>query len=262
MHETTTKIREATSWLSEQLRPIAQAPPLPAMYAADPTVYARGNYEGAMQRLTDGPRRLLVGMNPGPHGMAQTGVPFGDVHNARIILRRGIQFKEGQPWVGHKIVSPLGAVILDAKGLDYQRGEVSGERLWGGLDQIFGGLERVYSRLCVINYCPLVFLGPTGRNVTPSELPKTGLYRGMITACDEHLRRVVAALGASVVIGIGNYSFDRCRVALASQYFRGQPMRILKVPHSSPRNPSAAVSWLSDATKIIHTADNLAHQVQ
>jgi len=71
MHETTTKILEATSWLSAQLRPIVQAPPLPAVYAADPTVYARGNYEAAMQRLADGPRRLLlVGMNPGPHGMA------------------------------------------------------------------------------------------------------------------------------------------------------------------------------------------------
>lgn len=258
MHETTTKILEATSWLSEQLRPIVQTPPLPAVYAADPTVYARVNYEGAMQRLTDGERRLLlVGMNPGPHGMAQTGVPFGDVQNARIILRRGIQFKEGQPWVGHKIVSPLGPVILDAKGLDYQRGEVSGERLWGGLDQIFGGLERAYSRLCVINYCPLVFLGPTGRNVTPSELPKTGLYRDMIAACDEHLRRVVNALGVRVVVGIGNYSYDRCRIALASA-----ALPVVKVPHPSPRNPSAAVSWLSDATKIIHDADTLAHQVQ
>jgi hypothetical protein len=107
MHETTTKILEATSWLSEQLRPIVQTPPLPAVYAADPTVYARANYEGAMQRLADGPRRLLlVGMNPGPHGMAQTGVPFGDVQNARIILRRGIQFKAGQSWGGHKIVAP------------------------------------------------------------------------------------------------------------------------------------------------------------
>lgn len=258
MHETTTKILEATSWLSEQLRPIVQAPPMPAMYAADPTVYARGNYEGAMQRFADGPRRLLlVGMNPGPHGMAQTGVPFGDVRNARIMLRREIQFKEGQPWCGHKIVAPDGAVILDAKGLDYQRGEVSGERLWGGLDQIFGGLERAYSRLCVINYCPLVFLGPTGRNVTPVELPKTGLYRDMIAACDEHLRRVVDALGVRVVVGIGNYSYDRCRIALARL-----SLTITKVPHPSPRNPSAAVSWLSDATKIIHTADNLAHQVQ
>jgi single-strand selective monofunctional uracil DNA glycosylase len=101
-----------------------------------------------------------------------------------------------------------------------------------------------------------VFLGPTGRNVTPSELPKTGLYRDMITACDEHLRRVVKALGARVVVGIGNYSFDRCRIALTNT------ATIVKVPHPSPRNPSAAVSWLSDATKIIHDADTLAHQVQ
>lgn len=86
---------------------------------------------------------------------------------------------------------------------------------------------------------------------------KTGLYRDMITACDEHLRRVVNALGVRVVVGIGNYSYDRCRIALASA-----ALPVVKVPHPSPRNPSAAVSWLSDATKIIHDADTLAHQVQ
>src|SRR5690625_2412586 len=67
--------------LSQQLRDeVNQLSWQTPSHVYNPLNYAWGNHLAYIQRfgVTTG-RVLMVGMNPGPWGMAQTGIPFGDV---------------------------------------------------------------------------------------------------------------------------------------------------------------------------------------
>ena len=59
----------------------------PLDYAQDPHIKFLKNY-------LVGPRRVLfVGLNPGPWGMCQTGIPFGDVGQCKNFLKvTGLKF--------------------------------------------------------------------------------------------------------------------------------------------------------------------------
>lgn len=268
--DTYTKVVAAADDLSVALRPVSEAaePIGRAAHVLDPTTYKRANYHAFLRLAASGPRELLVvGMNPGPHGMAQTGVPFGDVDTARRII--GADAPGGHPVVfdrEHK-------VLWACKGLDYGRVEESGRRLWGALETFFGGgdLDDTLARACVVNYCPLLFLDAGGRNVTPADLPKRSRVRSMIEdACDEHLRRVVAALAPRVVVTLGEYADTAALRALnatrgpgtghrgaaldvASGPTRhprgwardGGPVQVLRLDHPSPLRYRVASEWLS-----------------
>src|SRR5688572_32536315 len=98
-------------------------------------------------------------MNPGPFGMAQTGVPFGDVAMVRDWL--GIVAAVAKPRDEH----PKRPVL----GFECQRSEVSGARLWGWARARFGTPQRFFERFFVANYCPLAFMESSGANRTRSE---------------------------------------------------------------------------------------------
>ncbi|MEJ2040442.1 MAG: single-stranded DNA-binding protein, partial [Desulfosarcinaceae bacterium] len=52
----------------------------PVTHVYNPLRYARDRFAAYWERYGRPPKRILfVGMNPGPWGMVQTGVPFGDV---------------------------------------------------------------------------------------------------------------------------------------------------------------------------------------
>src|SRR5262245_9501569 len=134
----------------------------PVTHVYNPLVYARAPHEAYLRRYGGGRGRVvLVGMNPGPFGMAQTGVPFGDVVMVRDWL--GIDGPVGHPEHEH----PARPVL----GFACERSEVSGTRLWGWVKQRFGAPERFFSRFFVANYCPLAFMEDGGRNRTPDKLP-------------------------------------------------------------------------------------------
>ena len=49
----------------------------PVTHVYNPLVYAEASFERYLERFAKRrPEALLLGMNPGPFGMAQTGVPF------------------------------------------------------------------------------------------------------------------------------------------------------------------------------------------
>ena len=125
--------------------------------------YARAPHEQYLRRYGDArpSRVLLMGMNPGPFGMAQTGVPFGDVRMVRDFL--GIEAPVARPPREHP-ARPI-------TGFACARSEVSGTRLWGWARDRFGTAERFFERFFVVNYCPLVFMEESGRNRTPDKLP-------------------------------------------------------------------------------------------
>jgi len=208
----------------------------PVTHVYDPLVYARVPHEAYLSRYGGAPKEvLLVGMNPGPFGMAQTGVPFGDVAMVRDFLRIGGDV--GAPRREHP-KRPI-------RGFSCARGEVSGARLWGWVEARFGSPERFFARFFVVNYCPLVFLEESGRNRTPDKLP--GAERDRLFAiCDRALAETAGALGPRIVVGVGSFAAARCAEALA-----GSGVRVGRMLHPSPASPAANAGWASQAERAL-----------
>ena len=201
---------------------------LPVTHVYNPLEYAWAPHRAYLLRYgTGSPEILMLGMNPGPFGMAQTGVPFGDVEIARDWL--GIRGKVRRPDPEH----PKRPVT----GFNCPRGEVSGRRLWGWARTRFGEPDDFFERFFVWNYCPLCFMEDSGRNRTPDKLPaseRTALYE----VCDAALARVVRALGTRHVLGIGRFAADRARAALGDG-----AVTVSVAPHPSPASPLANRGW-------------------
>jgi single-strand selective monofunctional uracil DNA glycosylase len=219
--------------LRRQLRKLTFGPPVTHVY--NPLDYARAAHEQYLTRWSDAPKKVLfLGMNPGPWGMAQTGVPFGEVAAVRDFV--GIDAVVTRPSPEH----PRRAI----EGLACTRSEVSGRRLWGLFAERFSTPERFFADHFVVNYCPLMFLEETGRNRTPNKLPAA--ERQAITGpCDEHLRAVATALQPQWVIGVGRFALDCARRTLGEQ----GPARIATILHPSPASPAANRDWAGQATR-------------
>lgn len=222
----TNALLAAARTLSAALDPLTFAEPVTHVY--NPLRYAEPVYAAYLARYASGPKRVLfLGMNPGPYGMAQTGVPFGEVAAVRDFL--GLAGEVGQPAVVH----PKRPV----EGLACRRSEVSGARLWGAIAHRFGTPEAFFARNVVMNYCPLAFMEAGGRNRTPDQLPAAE-RQALYAACDAHLRAVVAELAPEWVIGIGHFAEGRARIALG-----GMDVRIGRISHPSPASPAANRGW-------------------
>jgi single-strand selective monofunctional uracil DNA glycosylase len=166
----------------------------PVAYVYNPLRYAREAHEqylarygslacaaarkASPTRLASGGPILFLGMNPGPWGMAQTGVPFGDADSVRQWL--GIETAVGKPLREHPRRPVLGFAVT--------RGEVSGRRLWSLMRERFGTAEGFFHGHFVANYCPLMFLTSEGRNITPDRLP-AGERRALMGHRHRRVRR-------------------------------------------------------------------------
>ena len=201
-------------------------PSVPHVY--NPLVYARAPHEAYLERWgSKTPREvLMIGMNPGPFGMAQTGVPFGDVSMVRGFL--GITGPVGKPPHEHP-ARPIA-------GFACHRSEVSGTRFWGWARDRFGTAERFFERVFVANWCPLVFMDDSGRNRTPDRLPAAE-REPLFDACDAALARIAETLQPSLVVGVGGFAAKRARGAL------GPTAALGCINHPSPASPAANRDW-------------------
>jgi single-strand selective monofunctional uracil DNA glycosylase len=200
----------------------------PVAYVYNPLRYARDGHVQYLERF--GRSRgvvLLLGMNPGPWGMAQTGVPFGEVAAVRDWL--GLRPTIDRPAGEH----PKRPVL----GLGCPRSEVSGRRLWGWARDMFGTPDRFFEDFFVGNYCPLQFLETSGRNLTPDRLAASE-REPLFTVCDRALRDMVEVLDPRLVVGIGGFAEARARAALGA----GGPT-IGRILHPSPASPAANRGW-------------------
>lgn len=199
----------------------------PVSYVYNVWQYARVPGANYLRRYGPGPKKvLLLGMNPGPFGMAQTGVPFGEVSMVRDWL--GITGPVTQPANMHP-ARPI-------TGFACTRSEVSGARLWGWAKQRFGTPDAFFADFFVYNWCPLAFMGETGRNITPDTLPKAERVP-LYAACDAALAQVVAALGNPMVVGVGGFASKRAQAALPGSHPVGT------ILHPSPASPMANRGW-------------------
>ena len=214
-------------------------------YILNPLDYAWALHQSYVKRFAPAGHRveaLLVGMNPGPWGMAQTGVPFGSPDVVRDFL--GLRGKVVEPAHTH----PKRPVL----GLKSPRSEVSGTRLWGAVQQCFGSPEHFFERFFVVNYFPLVYQSATGVNITPDKAP-ADLVAEPLAASDAHLVAVIRALKPQAVIGVGKWA-QRCvrRLVVAHSL----PARVGGILHPSPASPAANRGWFEAASKQL---DALGH---
>lgn len=163
---------------TKSLRPLAT---ICAVY--NPTVYARRLHRAYLQRfLTSAPSVVFVGMNPGPWGMCQTGVPFGSVPIVRDWMQLSAEPCDDEDATATPtptaiyMVDPDGnaasGLLPPVSGLMCHRPEVSGQRFWSLMRSIYGDDPAAFARQCFVhNLCPLAFFDRRGRNVTPPELP-------------------------------------------------------------------------------------------
>jgi len=205
----------------------------PVTHVYNPLDYAWEMHRDYLVRYGKQPKEvLLLGMNPGPWGMAQTGVPFGEVAAVRDWL--GLRAEIARPAHEH----PKRPVL----GLDCQRSEVSGRRLWGWAEDRFSTPDRFFRSFFVGNYCPLQFLASSGRNLTPEKLAPAD-RRSLLEVCDEALRRTVETLEPRWVIGVGAFAEERARTVLGDS-----GPRIGRILHPSPASPAANRGWADAAT--------------
>jgi len=226
----------AAKRLSAEVSRLSFAPPTAHVY--NPLQYAWKPHREYLRRCTGPTRALFLGMNPGPWGMAQTGVPFGEVDMVRDWL--GIDAPVDRPENEH----PKRLV----EGFLCGRSEVSGKRLWGLFRDRYETSERFFDSHFVVNYCPLVFMESTARNRTPDKLPADEL-RPLSAACDDHLASILLTLAPEFAVGVGVYAqacFERVVASMGSRL--GTKPKILKILHPSPASPSANRDWAGQAT--------------
>ena len=220
------KLLDISRALSAKVSALHFGDPVACIY--NPLDYAAAPHAQYLQRFGTAPREiLLLGMNPGPFGMAQTGVPFGDVALVRDWM--GIEAAVTQPEHPHP-KRPI-------QGFDCTRSEVSGSRLWGWARDRFGTAEAFFARFFVANYCPLVFMEDSGRNRTPDKLAREE-RETLYAVCDEALRATVDYLQPAYVIGVGGFARQRAEKALT-----GYAGRIGTILHPSPASPLANRGW-------------------
>jgi len=223
---------DSTLKLSAALRPLAFSAP----WVYRPLEYAWKPHAVYLERFAASPKRVLfLGMNPGPFGMAQTGVPFGEVAAVRDWM--GIEEDVGKPEREH----PKRPV----EGFACQRSEVSGRRLWGLFAERFGTADAFFKDHFVLNYCPLVWMSETGANLTPDKLPALEM-EPVENACLQHLGEVIAQLQPQWLIGVGGFAEERLQQAAARI---GSAARIGRILHPSPASPAANRGWAEAATK-------------
>src|SRR5688572_7788748 len=191
--------------LAEEVGGLEFSAPIAHVY--NPLVYARVPHEAYLERWGESPKEvLLLGMNPGPFGMAQTGVPFGDVAMVRDFV--GVTGEVDRPEHEHP-ARPI-------QGFHCTRSEVSGSRLWGFAQATFGSAELFFQRFFVVNYCPLVFMEASGKNFTPDKL-RAAEQAALFEVCDRALQRIVERLQPRHVVGVGAFAAERARVALTGR---------------------------------------------
>lgn len=222
---------QAARELTDGVDALDFAPPTEVVY--NPLRYAWAAHEQYLRlHAREKKQVIFLGMNPGPFGMAQCGVPFGEIALVRDWV--GVEAPVEQPPVVHP-KRPI-------EGFACQRSEVSGRRLWGAFKDRFGTAEAFFANHFVANYCPLVFMEASGKNRTPDKLPAAEA-EALGALCAAHLRSVVAALEPDWVIGVGAFAEQQAAEALA-----GCAVRVGRILHPSPASPAANRGWAEQAS--------------
>lgn len=230
------KLQKAAKKLIKELSGLSFSAPVTNTY--NPLVYAWEPHQIYLEKFGCGKKRVLfLGMNPGPWGMAQTGVPFGEI--AAVSDWMGISALVATPENEHP-KRPI-------QGFGCPRSEVSGKRLWGLFSEVYPDPNDFFAEHFVTNFCPLVWMGETGKNITPDKLPRTE-SEPVDVACRLHLAQLIQEIQPEFLIGVGAFAEKQLKATIQEHMpaYNGKIGRIL---HPSPASPAANRGWAEAATK-------------
>lgn len=229
------KMVAASTQLSDEVDALNFAAPVAYVY--NPLSYARKPNESYLRRFANSKKKVVfMGMNPGPWGMAQIGIPFGEIDSVKNWM--GIEEPVDIPVPEH----PKRPVL----GFACEKSEVSGRRLWGLFREHFPKPEAFFANHFVLNYCPLVFMEDSSRNRTPDKLPAAEA-QPLFAACDRHLKTCIELLEPEWIVGVGGFAQKQASGAL-----KGVDIKHGKVLHPSPASPAANRGWAEAALKQLH----------
>lgn len=191
-----------------------------------PLEYAWDVHRAFAARYGAGRKRVVfLGMNPGPWGMAQTGVPFGSA--ARVRGWMGLSGEVRAPPRTHPKRPVLGLACL--------RNDPSGERFYSWAEARWARADAFFAEAYVVNHCPLLFLDEGGRNLTPAQLPKAAT-RALVEAGDAHLAAVLEAQRPGRIVAVGTWAEAQARRVAGEVPVTG-------VLHPSPASPRTNAGW-------------------
>lgn len=202
----------------------------------NPLEYAWDLHRNYCERFGQGRKHaVFIGLNPGPFGMGQCGVPFGEVSFVKDWMKLSGSVKRPEP------EHPKRPIL----GLDCKRSEVSGKRLWGLFSGRFPKADDFFAQHFVANWCPLLFMGPSGANLTPDKL-RGPMQDALDKVCDQHLHDLLAVLKPRFAVGVGGFAEKRLEgITLPTG------CTIARLPHPSPANPAANKGWSALAEKAL-----------
>ena len=236
---TAKQLTDAARSLGDAVDRLSFADPITHVY--NPLGYAWKPHSEYIRRFGEGSKKVvLLGMNPGPYGMAQTGVPFGEIAAARDWM--GIEAEVSKPDPEH----PRRPV----EGFACTRSEVSGRRLWGFFAEHYESADAFFEEHYVANYCPLVFMQESGKNHTPDKLPAAEKVP-LDAACDAHLQSLLEILKPEWAVGVGAFAETKLQ-AVAS--LLADPPKVTRILHPSPASPAANRGWGEAALKQLEAA--------
>ena len=234
-----TQMKNAAKALSSSVSELKFVEPVTFVY--NPLDYAWSCHQKYLDRFATSTKKVIfLGMNPGPWGMAQTGIPFGEIPAVRDWMKITGEVKS--PEAEHP-KRPI-------EGIQCTRSEVSGRRLWGLFTEKFGDPDNFFEDHFVLNYCPLVFMEESGKNRTPDKLPVH--ERELLDQiCDIHLTKVVEILQPEWLVGVGAFAESKL-IAITEKMVA--PSKVIRILHPSPASPAANRDWSGTAQKQLNDA--------
>ncbi|KAF7265189.1 hypothetical protein GWI33_021382 [Rhynchophorus ferrugineus] len=212
-------------------------------YVYDPTDYASEPSEKYIEYCQDTKEVLFVDMNPGPFGMCQTGVPFGDTEWVKNWL--GIEGKIDKP------LPECSARPVD--GFKCTKKEQSGHRFWSLFSDLCHKPEKFFWHAFLYNYCPLAFMDSNGRNITPSGTKK----KELVFYCDQYFMKTIDVLQPQIIIGIGRYTEKRLQ-SIVRRRNRTNKIEVLYLKHPG-RPVRNNRSWHRNTKRILDKRDLLKY---
>ena len=206
----------------------------PITHVYNPLDYAWRAHQAYLQAYGCTKKRVLfLGMNPGPFGMVQTAVPFGEIMAVRDWMNLHVAISKPNPEHPKRPVD----------GFNCKRSEISGQRLWRLFANRYPDPKAFFAQHFVLNYCPLAFMEKSGRNRTPDKLPIQEMAP-VYEACDRHLEKVANILEPKWLIGVGQFAY-KCLQRIK----KDTSISLGSILHPSPASPAANQDWAGKVTK-------------
>lgn len=154
-----TRLLQNAILLNEKLGTLSFTSPVQFVY--NPVKYAFDMYAAFLRKYCNSEKKiLLLGMNPGPWGMVQTGIPFGEINMVKDWYKIEARINKPQRECPER----------EVMGLNCSRTEISGKRIYDFFKNISETPEVFFQDTYLYNFCPLALMQNGGKNITPSSL--------------------------------------------------------------------------------------------